>query len=297
MHEITSAYNARVKFWASLKLAKYRQESGLFLVEGTRAVAEALLTGHTPEAIIYGTQSLRTDRARHLIDTAPAHLLYQVSEAALRRLSVRNDPAEVFAVCRPVDVPLEGLDLPANPLCVVLDEPHGPGNLGVTLRVADGVGADAVIIIEPAVDLYNPAAVGAAVGSLFGLPIARAPDRATFLAWYGATWGARPDTRCVASLPEAEQDYSALADLEHPLFVLFGNEERGLAPELQQRANVEVCIRMLGRADSLNTASAVAVILCDIVRKRGRGRYSTPQHTRVPAGFEQPRPAPPPHHS
>jgi TrmH family RNA methyltransferase len=289
VHSITSPHNPRVKFWVSLKQAKYRKASGYFLVEGARAVAEAVLTGQPLEAIIYAVESLRTERARHLIDTAPPDLLWQVSEAVLLHLTAHDTPCEVFAVCRQVDVPLDRLSLPAAPLCVVLDEPRGPGNLGVILRVADGVGADAVIVIEPAVDLYNPAVVGATVGSLFGLPIARAPDRATFLAWYDATWGARPDTCCVAAVPTAEQDYSALAPLEHPVFVLFGNEDRGLAPALRRRARVEVSIRMLGRADSLNTASAAAVILCDIVRKRGHGRYATPQHTRVPAGFEQPR--------
>jgi TrmH family RNA methyltransferase len=289
VREITSLHNPHVKLWTSLKHAKYRQAAGLFLVEGARAVTEALLTRQPLEAIIYGTESLRTERARNLIHAAPPDLLWQVSEAILRHLSTRNDPAEVFAVCQHVDVPLDQLPLPANPLCVVLDEPRGPGNLGITLRVADGVGVDAVIIIEPAVDLYHPTVVAASVGSLFGLWIARTPDQASFLAWYDATWGAHPETCCIAATPEADLDYSMLAGLRRPVFVLFGNEERGLAPALRQRAHVEVSIQMLGRADSLNTASAAAVILCDIVRKRGRGRYDTPQHMRVPAGFEQPQ--------
>ncbi|MCL5994444.1 MAG: RNA methyltransferase [Chloroflexi bacterium] len=289
MHETTSLHNPHVKRWTSLKYEKYRQSAGVFLVEGARAVAEAMLTGQSLEAIIYGPESLRTERARNLIQAAPPDLLWQVNEAILRRLSARDDPAEVFAVCRQVDVPLGELSLPADPLCVVLDEPRGPGNLGITLRVADGVGVDAVIIIEPAVDLYHPTVVNASVGSLFGLCIARAPNQAAFLAWYDATWGARPETCCIATLPEAEQDYSMLAGLKQPIFVLFGNEERGLAPALRRRAQVEIGIQMLGRADSLNTASAAAVILCDIVRKRGRGRYVTAQHKRVPVGFEQPR--------
>ncbi len=289
MKEITSPHNPLVKRWVSLKQAKYRQVTGLFLIEGTRAVAEALLTQRTLEAILYSEESLRTARARYLVQTAPAHLLYRVSAEIMRRLTARNDPAEMFAVCRRVDVPLAQLRLPDDPLCVVLDEPRGPGNLGVTLRVADGVGVDAVIIIEPAVDLYHPAVVGATVGSLFGLCIARAPSQAAFLAWYDATWGTHPDTCCIATLPDAKRDYATLEQRACPTFVLFGNEERGLAPALRRRAHVEIGIQMLGRADSLNTASAAAVILCDMVRKRGRARYATPQHTRVPPGFEQPR--------
>jgi TrmH family RNA methyltransferase len=286
--EITSLHNPQVKLWTSLKQAKYRQASGLFLMEGARAVAEAVLTQRRLEAIIYSEQSLRTERARYLVHTAPSRLLYQVTDEILRRLTVRNDPAEVFAVCRQVDVPLEELRLPANPLCVVLDEPRGPGNLGITLRVADAVGVDAVIIIEPAVDLYHPAVVSTTVGSLFGPLIARAQNQAAFLAWYAAGWGTRPDTCCIATLPDAEQDYATLGGLTGPAFVLFGNEERGLASMLRRHAQLEIGIQMLGRADSLNTASAAAVILCDIVRKRGHGRYVTPQHARVPAGFEQP---------
>ena len=290
VREITSLHNPHVKLWASLKQAKYRQATGLFLIEGARAVAEALLTGQPLEAIIYGAESLRTERARNLIHAAPPDLQWQVNEVILRHLSLRNDPAEVFAVCHQMDVPLDQLPLPADPLCVVLDEPRGPGNLGITLRVADGVGVDALIIIEPAVDLYHPTVVSASVGSLFGLLIARAPSQAAFLDWYDAAWSGRSETCCIAAVPEADLDYSALfCGLGRPVFVLFGNEERGLARALRRRAQVEVSIQMLGRADSLNTASAAAVILCDIVRKRGHGRYDTPQHMRVPAGFEQPR--------
>lgn len=288
MNELTSVQNPRVKKWASLRLHKYRQQTGLFLVEGARFVAEALLTRQPVEAIIYCETFLRTERARHIVEAAPAEMVWQVSEEIARRLSERDDPGEMFCVCQHVDVPLAALPQGNAPLFVVLDEPRGPGNLGVVIRTAEGAGADALIIIEPAVDLYHPTVVQTTVGSLFGFPIARASSQLAFLNWYDQTWGTRSETRCVAAIPEADQDYAALDDLERPVFVFFGNEDRGLAPELRQRAHVEISIKMLGRADSLNTASAAAVIICDMVRKRGRGRFLAPQHLRVQAGFEQP---------
>lgn len=289
MKELTSVHNAQVKKWSSLGLKKQRDRTGLFLVEGARFVAEALLTGQPVEAIIYCESLLRTERARHIVQSAPAHIVWRVSEEIARKLSKRDSPGELFGVCKHVDVPLDALPRKNEPLFVVLDEPRGPGNLGTTLRTAEGVGADALIVIEPAVDLYHPTVVQATVGSIFGFPIARAPSRQAFLDWYDQTWGARAETRCIAAIPEAEQDYATISDLGWPLFVLFGNEERGLAPELRQRAQVEISIKMLGRADSLNTASAAAVILCDIVRKRGSGRFALPQHLRVKKGFEQPQ--------
>jgi len=293
--ELTSIHNPRVKAWLKLREAKGRKAAGAFLAEGARPVAEALLTHQPVEAVIYCESLLRTDRARNIIHAAPPEMVWRVNEAIARRLSERDDPGEVFCVCRNVDVPLEALPQDGAPLFVVLDEPRGPGNLGTTLRTAEGAGADALIIVEPAVDLYHPAVVRSTVGSLFGFPVARAPSREVFLDWYDRAWGSRSETKCVAAVPEAEMDYAALDDLERPVFVIFGNEERGVAPELRRRCQVEISIKMLGRADSLNTASAAAVILCDIVRKRGRGRFAAPQHLRVPEGFEQPRKTGEPH--
>ncbi|MCU0519891.1 MAG: RNA methyltransferase [Anaerolineae bacterium] len=287
-NELTSVQNARVKQWVALGERKYRQKTRSFRVEGARLVTEALLTGQPIEAIIYCESCLRTQRARHLVQAAPSDIVWRVSEEIVARLSTRNRPGEVFCVCKHLDVPLDALPRQGRPFFVVLDEPQGPGNLGTTLRTAEGAGADAVVIIEPAVDLYHPGVVKATVGSLFGLPIARAPSVQAFLDWYDRTWDARPDTRWIAAIPEAEKDYGSLDDLDRPVFVVFGNEQRGLAPELRRRAHLEVSIRMLGRADSLNTSSAAAVIICDIVRKRGRGRFAQPQHLRRAAGLESP---------
>ena len=289
--ELTSVHNPRVKKWFSLRLKKHRDKTGLFLVEGARFVAEAVLTLQPIEAIIYCESFLSTKRARHIIQSSPPNIVWRVSEEIARKLSKRDKPTEIFCVCKHVDVQLDELSNINRdaPLFVVLDEPRGPGNLGTALRTIEGVGADALIIIEPAVDLYHPTVVQATVGSIFGFPIARASNRQAFLDWYDQTWGTRIETRYIAAIPQAEQDYATIDDLARPVFVLFGNEERGLAPELRQRAHAEISIKMLGRADSLNTASAVAVIICDIVRKRGYGRFSLPQHLRVKKGFEQPQ--------
>lgn len=288
MNELNSVHNPTVKKWAALRLHKYRQKEGLFLVEGARSVAEALLTHQPVEAIIYCEPLLRTERAQNIIKSAPPEIVWRVTQEIAERLTERDSPGEVFCVCRHVDVALEDLPQEDHPLYVVLDEPRGPGNLGITIRTAEGVGADGLIIIEPAVDLYHPTVVQTTVGSLFGFPIARAESRQAFLDWYDQTWGKRTETRWIAAIPEAEMDYAIITDLDRPLFVFFGNEERGLAPELRKRADVEISIKMLGRADSLTTASAAAVILCDVVRKRGHGRFTLPQHLRVQEGFEQP---------
>ena len=109
MSELTSVYNPRVKAWLALKQLKRRRETGTFLVEGARPVTEALLTQQPVEAVIYCESRLRNDRARHIVQAAPPEIVWRVSEEIARRLSERDDPGEVFAVCRNVDVPLDAL--------------------------------------------------------------------------------------------------------------------------------------------------------------------------------------------
>lgn len=268
-NEITSIHNPHVKLWCSLRLRKQREKTGLFLVEGLRAMSEAVQTGRSIEALIYCEQFLRSERACRLITAFPPERLWRVSEAIARRLSEHDMPGEVFGVYRKLDITLDELPAGGNHFFVVLDQPNDPGNLGTIVRTADGAGANGLIILEPAVDIYHPTAVYAAVGSLFSIPIARA-SQAEFLAWYARTWAMRPEAWIVATIPEAEQEYSALDKLERPLFVLFGNEQHGITPELRARSTIQVSIQMRGRADSLNLACAAAVIICDVMSKRRR---------------------------
>ena len=287
-HDLTSVHNPRVKLWASLKERKYRQRTGLFMVEGARGVAEAVLTGRDVEAVIYSEKLVRTERARTIIESVPHNLLWRVSEEVARKLSERDEPGELFCVCKFIDVPLEKLPSTGNPFFVVIDQPASPGNIGMVMRTADGAGADAMIIVEPAADLYHPLAIRNTVGSLFGLPVART-NLQEFINYYERYWKSKhPETMMVATIPEAEMDYSSLDDIDRPLFVIFGSEERGVSPELRELSDVHISIKMLGRADSLSISSAAAVIICDVVRKRGRGRYATPHHLRTPEVFRQP---------
>lgn len=286
--DLTSVQNPRVKTWASLRERKFRDKSKLFLVEGARAVGEAMLTGQDIQAAIYCEKLVRTERARTILDALPPRIVWRVSEEIVRRLSDRDEPGEIFCVCPHLDLPLDDLPRTGNPFFVVMDQPASPGNIGMVMRTADGAGADALIIIEPAADLYHPVAVRNTVGSLFGLPVARARSVEAFIDWYEQRWATRPGALMVATIPEAEMDYSSLDNIDRPIFVIFGSEERGVSPQLRQRSDLHISIKMLGRADSLSISSAAAVIICDVVRKRGRGRYATPHHERTPEIFRQP---------
>lgn len=98
--------------------------------------------------------------------------VHLAAEQVIADISTTVTPQGVVGVCRFIDTPFEEI-LAARPkLVAVLAHVRDPGNAGTVLRCADAAGAEAVVLTDASVDLYNPKAVRASVGSLFHLPVA-----------------------------------------------------------------------------------------------------------------------------
>src|SRR5207237_705586 len=136
------------------------------------------------------------------------------------------------------------LELPGDPLVVVIEAVEKPGNLGAILRTADAVGA-AVIAADPRTDLFNPNAIRASLGTIFKVPIAAASTRDT-LAWL-RTRG----LRIVAARVDGRSVYSEV-DLAGPLAIALGSETYGLTEAWSAQDVIAVRLPMRGVADSLN---------------------------------------------
>jgi TrmH family RNA methyltransferase len=168
-------------------------------------------------------------------------------------------PQGLVGVCRFVDSPLETV-LAARPrLVAVLAHVRDPGNAGTVLRCADAAGADAVVLTDASVDLYNPKTVRASAGSLFHLPVAVGVPAAS------AAGGLRAaGVRLLAADGSGERDLDAELDagtMGGPTGWIFGNEAWGLPEETRALADEVVRVPIHGRAESLNLATAAAVCL------------------------------------
>jgi TrmH family RNA methyltransferase len=156
---------------------------------------------------------------------------------------------------------LPDITLPDNPLIVVIEGVEKPGNLGAILRTADGAGAHAVIAADARTDIFNPSAIRASLGTIFGHPVVSSttPDA---LAWLTAR-GVRP----IAARVDATTDY-ADADLRGAVAIVLGSEADGLTGVWSDPRVSAVRIPMRGLADSLNVSVAAAVLLYEAVRQR-----------------------------
>jgi TrmH family RNA methyltransferase len=179
-----------------------------------------------------------------------------VSEAALKSMSDTSTPQGVVAVCRQLDVDLDDL-LESKPrLIAFLANVRDPGNAGTVLRAADAAGADAVIISDNSVDLYNPKLVRSTAGSIFHVPVViGVPIEKAVAALKASGIQVFAATAAGERLPLAQEV------LVEPTAWMFGNEAWGLEPESIALADMEVAVPIYGDAESLNLATAASICL------------------------------------
>ncbi len=265
--QITSTQNPRFKALRSLRLRKYRQREGLFLIEGIRFVEEALTTGAPVDTLVYAPDLLVSERAQALVDRLDPARRLVLSSGLFRSLSQRDDPQGIAATVRFQDPALSEIPLSDDLLVIVAYQLRDPGNLGAIVRTADAAGATAVVIVEPSVDLHDPQAVRATMASLFALPIVRLADTALLSRWFDDVRAGGLPLQVVASSARAAQLHYE-ADYRRPLALLVGSERQGLPQPVRDSADLQVRLPMAGRATSLNVAAATAALVYEIVRQR-----------------------------
>ena len=144
-------------------------------------------------------------------------------------------------------------------LIVALDAVHDAGNLGTILRTAEAFSCG-VVLLEDSADIFNPKVVRASMGAIFNLPVIKM-TRTDFLS---AMKNSNVEILAAALDSTAEIYYNH--DFTEKTAVIFGSEAAGVSAEILNAAK-KIYIPMTGRAESLNVATAAAIIISEINRK------------------------------
>jgi 23S rRNA (uridine2479-2'-O)-methyltransferase len=260
--------NARYQQWAALldNRAK-RQRTAEFIVQGVRPISAAVRNDWKIKALLYVEDSAPSAWAREMLDTVSA-VRVAMSAELMHELGGKTDDApELLAVAK---MPPDDLArFPAGPgmLTVVFDRPASPGNLGTLIRSADAFGASGVIVTGHAADVYDPRAVRATTGSLFSLPVVRAPSHRPVLDWVAALRAGGTWVSLVGTDERGDVDITQV-DFTLPTVLLIGNETAGLSAAWREASDHLVRIPMLGQASSLNAATAASIVLYESARQR-----------------------------
>jgi TrmH family RNA methyltransferase len=245
-----------IKDTAALKQKKFRDESGLILVEARHPIEEAWRAG------------LRLRHWFTLADALPEHLpnavnlqphALTVDSAAMAKMASTNSPPPCLAVFEapPVKTEMSG------PLLLVLDGIQDPGNVGTLIRSAVAFGVSTVVLTTDSVEIWNPKVIRASAGMVFVLPLViitreRLTDQ---LSAHGY--------KTYATTGQANALSYRQADYTGQCAIVLGNEGRGVSTELLKHPQAQaLTIPMHHQVESLNVGISGSVILAEAAAQR-----------------------------
>ena len=246
---------SQLKFYASLKNRKAREESGLFIVEGHKIVEEGLRsTCPCAQAFVREGFFGRDEETDRLLSNRNVEVL---DEKEFRRLSETENPQGVLAVFdhRSLIVPTVGADT-----VIALFDVADPRNMGTIIRSADWFGLEELVVGETCVDIFNEKVVRSTMGSIFHCRFRLAPDLVEELR------ALKSDYRVVTA-DMGGIDYRGRRRGGKSLLV-FSNEARGPSQEILGLSDEIVTIPGSGEAESLNVSCAAAIIMADLAFPR-----------------------------
>lgn len=259
-------HNPRIKYVRRLASHRFREKEKKFLVEGLRFVEEILDSAWPVEMLVYSKKIMENPRAENLIAKAAARntALIEVEEDVFAELAETSTPQGIIAVAPQRGNALENLEPVNEPALLVLaDGVQDPGNLGAIVRSADAAGAGGVVLFKGTVDIYNPKALRATMGSLFHLPVIQGAGAEEVLRYLSGR-----GIKIVAGDPRAGRVLSEV-DLKVPCALVVGGEAAGFSVVLKEGADELARIPMPGRAESLNVAISASIMLYEAIRQRG----------------------------
>lgn len=241
------------------------REKEFVFVEGVRLCEEALRATVVFELVLYARSLAEDSRGSSLLRqlSDACRETHAVSEDVLESVSDTKTPQGVVALARRPGTGREVVESAAGvPLVVVMHEANNPSNAGAVLRVAEAAGATGVILTKGSTDPLSPKSLRGSMGSAFRLPLWTGPTLEEALGWCEGRGIRTVATAAGSPLLHTEIDWTT------PRAVVLGPEAGGLSEAELKAADAAVRIPMREPVESLNLATALAVVLYEAARQR-----------------------------
>lgn len=248
MKLISSKDNQTIKKFRSLSVKKYREQFGLYLIEGEKVVLEAVKLGGLVDSLIiqegYETEILSKIR------TINSDNVYVVTKDVFASLSSTMSPQPVIAVVKKKEQ--QSINPESNLL--VLDRIQDPGNLGTIIRSAVAFGFNDIILID-SVDPYNDKTVRSASGTIF-YPSFYEFKKDEFL-----QLAKKNNFNIVVAMANKTSVFDKNFKLKKPFALVIGNEGRGVCDDIINSASTFVSIPMEMCVESLNAGVSASILM------------------------------------
>ncbi|MEH6765599.1 MAG: RNA methyltransferase [Aequorivita antarctica] len=238
---------SQTKLITSLQQKKYREQTGFFVAEGPKVIAELLNEGLTLQSL-FSTDVSQITTENH----------FRVTENELKKISflkTANTAVAIFKIPKRKPVQNSGL-------IVALDAVRDPGNLGTIIRLCDWFGVQQLLCSEDTADCFNPKVVQATMGSLARVQV----NYLSLTEYFDQT-----ELPIFGGFMDGKNVYSE--KLPKNAIVIMGNEANGISEAISKKITHKITIPRFGKTqktESLNVATATAILLSEFRRAIGK---------------------------
>ena len=248
----------QLQYYSSLLTKKYRKIENKFIVEGKKSVLEGLNSNYKCEAVFITDKFTKGNNdVVSLIETLN-HKIILLYEKEFRKISNTKTPQGISAVFIKPLLEFSIDHFTDDKIIVMLDNISDPGNLGTIIRNCNWFGIRNILLSENIVDYTNPKVIRSSMGSIFHLNIFERV-KAELLKYLKEH---RFEILC-ADL-EGENIFNYKSDKKKIL--ILSSESSGPSKEIEFISDKKICILRIGNAESLNVASASAILLAQLTK-------------------------------
>lgn len=251
MQQISSVNNKLIKELAKLNKKKYREDTGLYIIEGFHLFEEALKARRRYQYLLGTEDALTKAESEYNVDLEQKKVIL-INKAIARHLSSTKNSQEIFMVLK-VSQPKEFSFNYGK--WVLLDNLADPGNVGTIIRTADAAGFNGVVLSKESVDLYNPKTQRAMQGSQFHIDLIVA-DLSDVINQFKSY-----DIPVYASMLDKKAKKLNDFDQVPQLALVIGNEAHGVSDSIANLSDEKMYIPIKGQAESLNAAVAAGIMI------------------------------------
>ena len=257
---ISSSENELIKKVKKLKEKKYRDEDGIFVIEGAKIIEEAI-NEKADIQNIFVCEELTKSNSENLLEIVENicknNEVIEVTKKVFELLSDVKNPQGILATVKKEKN--ENIQYDDN-FFLLLDGIQDPGNIGTIIRTADSLNIKQIIVSNDTADVYNPKVLRSTMGTIFRVNViyTNLKDAVEKLKENGITVYAT-DLKTDKSIYDVDYKKSA---------VVIGNEANGVSSEVLNSSSRRIKIPMLGKTESLNASVAAGIIMYEAFRKR-----------------------------
>ena len=224
-----------------LSSRKEREQTGLFVSDGTKLLQEAIRWWPGLETVIL-SQDVEMEIPAGVREV-------RVPKDVMESISPMQAPQGALFLCR---LPEEKPFVP-KPGMLLLDGIQDPGNLGTILRTADALEIP-VALLEGCADTYSHKVVRSSMGAVFRMEVVQ------------TTWAAAEQACKEANIPLGvtaldEKSRDLRESALNTMAVVIGSEGQGVRKEILESAQNSLIIPMNPNCESLNAAIAAAIVM------------------------------------